>query len=89
MNVNHSASSGDIIGISFRFYLKGLYVVNRLIEAFLISSHKIPFFNLKINDPKLSQIYSYWIFSKGLKNEFETAVVNESSVFESLTVYCI
>ena len=28
-------------------------------------------------------------FSKGLKNEFETAVVNESSVFEPLEVYCM
>ena len=29
-----------------------------------------------------------WDFSKGLKNEFETAVINELSVFESLKVYC-
>ena len=28
-------------------------------------------------------------FSKGLKNEFETAVVNEPSVFEPLKFYCI
>ena len=28
-------------------------------------------------------------FPKGLKNEFETAVVNEPSVFEPLKVYCI
>ena len=27
-------------------------------------------------------------FSKGLKNEFETAVVNETSVFEPLKFYC-
>ena len=27
-------------------------------------------------------------FSKGLKNEFETTVVNESSVFEPLKFYC-
>ena len=27
-------------------------------------------------------------FSKGLKNEFETAMVNEPSVFEPLKVYC-
>ena len=27
--------------------------------------------------------------SKGLKNEFETAVVNETSVFEPLKFYCI
>ena len=28
------------------------------------------------------------IFSKGLKNEFEAAVVNEPSVFELLKFYC-
>ena len=28
-------------------------------------------------------------FSKELKNEFETVVVNEPSVFESLKFYCI
>ena len=27
-------------------------------------------------------------FSKGLQNEFETAVVNEPSVFEPLKFYC-
>ena len=30
-----------------------------------------------------------WDFSKGLKNEFETAMVNEPSVFELLKFYCI
>ena len=30
-----------------------------------------------------------WDFSKGLKNEFETAVVDEPSVFEPLKFYCI
>ena len=29
------------------------------------------------------------IFSKGLKSEFERAVVNETSVFEPLKFYCI
>ena len=28
-------------------------------------------------------------FSQGLKNEFETAVVNEVSVFEPLKLYCV
>ena len=39
--------------------------------------------------PKLSQICNYGICSKGLKNEFETAVVNEPSVFEPLKFYCM
>ena len=43
----------------------------------------------KENHPTLSQICSYGIFSKGPKNEFETAVVNELSMFEPLKVYCI
>ena len=38
---------------------------------------------------KLSQICSYGIFSKELKNEFKTAMVNSPSVFEPLKVYCI
>ena len=42
----------------------------------------------KENEPKLSQICNYGIFSKGPKNEFETALVNEPSVFKPLKVYC-
>ena len=41
------------------------------------------------NDHKLSQICSYGIFSKRHKNEFETAMVHEPSVFEPLKFYCI
>ena len=41
------------------------------------------------NHSKLSQICSYGIYSKGPKNEFKTAVVNEPSVFEPLKFYCI
>ena len=40
------------------------------------------------NHPNLSQICSYEIFAKGLKNEFDSAVVNESTVFEPLKCYC-
>ena len=38
---------------------------------------------------ELSQICSYWTLSKGLKNEFEAAVVNEPSVFETLKFFCV
>ena len=41
------------------------------------------------NTKKKITVNSYRIFSKGLKNEFETAVVNEPSVFELLKVHCI
>ena len=48
-------------------------------------------FNMKkkttLNYPKSA--CSYRIFSKVLKNEFETAVVYEPSVFEPLKFYCI
>ena len=43
----------------------------------------------KENHPKLSQICNYGICSKEPKIEFETAVVNEPSVFEPLKFYCI
>ena len=44
-------------------------------------------FSIRMKIPKLSQICSYWIFSKGFKDEFETVVVNELSVFEPLKFY--
>ena len=43
----------------------------------------------KAKNPKLSQICSYGIFSKGFKNEFERAMVSEPTVFEPLKFYCI
>ena len=52
-----------------------------------MSTHNIPFFNMKKKNT-LSQTCSYGNFSKGLKKEFETAVVNEPSVFEPLKFYC-
>ena len=54
-----------------------------------MSTHNIPFFNMKkkktLNYPKSAAM---GIFSKGFKKEFETAVVNEPSVFEPLKFYC-
>ena len=53
-----------------------------------MKTHNIPFSIYKkkitLNYPKSADV----IFSKGLKNEFETAVVNEPSVFEPLKFYC-
>ena len=57
-----------------------------------MSTHIITFLNIKKKKhPKLSQIYSYGICSKGPNNEFETAVVHvyEPSVFEPLKFCCI
>ena len=54
-----------------------------------MSTHNIPFLNIKkkviLNYPK---ICNYGIYSKGLKKEFETAAVNELSVFEPLKFCC-
>ena len=55
-------------------------------------THNIPFSiyekKITLNYPKYN-VCSYGIFfSKGLKKEFEIAVVNEPSVFEPLKFYC-
>ena len=55
-----------------------------------MSTYNIPFFQYeKEKHPKLYQTCSYGIVSKGLKEELETAVVTEPSVFEPLKFYCI
>ena len=38
--------------------------------------------------PKIILNLQRWYFPKGLKSEFETAMVNEPSVFEPLKFYC-
>ena len=54
----------------------------------MYSQYTISNINKKINlnDPKTAAM---GFSSKGLKNEFETAVVNEPSVFEPLEIYCM
>ena len=52
-------------------------------------THNTPFFSIKKKSNYFFQILQPWIFSKGLKNEFETARVNEPSGFEPLKFYCI
>ena len=91
--VDESARSGGIIRISL--------VSNKMKVCCVFSSESPQWgdsnentqdtiFNIrKENHPKLSQICRYGIFSKGLKNKFETAVINELSVFEPLKFYCI
>ena len=57
-----------------------------------MSIHSIPFL-IQIKKKKISLSYpesaAVFFFSKGLKNNFETAVVNEPSVFEPLKFDCI
>ena len=55
-----------------------------------MSTHNIPFSRLKkkitLSYPKSAAME---FCSKGLKKQFETAVVNEPPVFELLKFYCI
>ena len=55
-----------------------------------MSTHKISFLNIKkkiiLNYPKSATM---GFFDKRLSKEFETAVVNEPSVFETQKFYCI
>ena len=89
MSVNHTVSSGGIIRImvSIFFNMKAFCV-------FLLESpHRGDFdeytqytiINIKRKSPKPAAIG----FSQGLKNEFETIVVIEPTVFEPLMSYCI
>ena len=84
MSVNHSDRSGGIIGISFNFLQhEGMLCVPIRGD----SNEYNTIFNINTRDhPKLSPICSYESFSKRLKNEFETAVVNECSSHWSSTV---
>ena len=61
---------------------------NRLTDSNEYTQYTISQYE-KENPSKLSLICSYGFLSKGPKNEFETAVVNEPSVFEPLKIYCI
>ena len=47
-------------------------------------------FSIKRKSPEIILNLQRWdLFFKGLKNEFETDMVNEPSVFEPLKFYCI
>ena len=52
-------------------------------------THKIPFLIIKKEiTPDYTKYAAMGFISEGLKNEFETAVVNEPSVFKPLNFYC-
>ena len=54
-----------------------------------MATHNIPFLNIKKkNHSKLILNQELRDFSKGLENKFETAMVNEPSVFEPPKFYC-
>ena len=54
-----------------------------------MSKHKILFSIYKKITLNNSKSAAMGLFSKGLKIEFEIAVVNEPSMFEPLKVYCV
>ena len=91
MKVDKSARSEGIMGISLLFYnIKACCVFS------LESPHRgdsneytqYAIFNIKKKITLNYPICSYEIFSRGLKNKFETAVLNEPSAFASLKFYC-
>ena len=96
MRVDYSARSGSIIGIIFLifFNMKVCCVFslesphrgdsNEYAQHAIINIKK----KITLNYPKYNNVCCYGILSRGLKNEFETAVVNEPSVFEPLKFYC-
>ena len=94
MSDYHSAKSGGIIGISLSifFNLKNVCCMLSVESPHRGDSKEYTqyiIFNIKKeNFCKLSEICRYGFFSKGVKNEFETAVVNEPLVFEPLKFYC-
>ena len=93
MRVDKSARSGGIIRISLIFYNMKVCCVFSLESPHWGDSNEYTQYTIsqykKENYPKLSQICNYGVWSKGPKNELETAVVNEPSVFEPLKFYCI
>ena len=92
MRVDNSARSGGIIRISLIFYNRKVYCVFTFESPHRGDSNENTQYTIfqyeKEKHPKLSEICSYGNFSKGLKNEFERAVINEPSVFEPLKFYC-
>ena len=93
MTVNRSARPKGIIEISFDIFNMKVYCVFSLESPHRGDSTEYTqytIFNIKrkttLNYPKS---VAMGFCSYGLKNEFETAVVNEPSVFEPLKFYCI
>ena len=93
MSVNNSARSGDIKGISFSIFFDiKICCVFSLESPHRCDSNEYTqntIFDIKkkiiLNYPKFAAI---GFCSKRLNNEYETAVVNEPSVFKTLKFYC-
>ena len=92
MRVDNSARSGGLIRISSIFYNMKVYCLFSFESPHRGDSNEYTQYTIfimktknNLNYPKSAAI---GFFSKRLKNEFETAVVNEPSVFEPLKFYC-
>ena len=55
-------------------------------EAILMSIPDYTIFYMKKKSPEIILNLQLWDFFKGLNNEFETAMINEPSVFKPLNV---
>ena len=94
MSISHSAMSGGIIGIFFSIFLNMMVCCVFSLE----SPHRgdsneyTQHTNISREEKIILNIIIFaaiWILSKGLKNKFETVVVNKPSVFEPLKFFCI
>ena len=91
MGANYSARSEGLIWISFEFLNMKVCCVVSLESPHRGDSNYTQYtiFNIKKRITlNYSKSAAMGFCSKGLKNELETAVVNEPSVFEPRTFYC-
>ena len=93
MRVDYSARSGGILGIIFStFFNMKVCCVFSLESPHRGDSNEHTQHAIINIKKKITLNYSQSAamgFFQGLSNEFETAVVNEPSVFEPLKFYCI
>ena len=82
MSVNHTARSGGKLRVIFLiFFNMKVYCVLSSESPHRGDSNEHTQYTIHRN-------LQLWDFSKGRKNECETAMVNEPSVFEPLMFYC-
>ena len=94
MSVNQStrsrACNREIFSIVFNMKVYCVFSLESPLQGHFSEYTQYIIFNIKKeNHSKLSQICSQAIFSKGLKNKFETAMIKEPSVLEPLKFYCM
>ena len=93
MSVNHNARTGGKIEILSTFFNMKVYCVFPLELPHRGDSSEYTKYTIFINKKEITLHYPksavMGFFSKGLKNEFETAVVKEPSVFEPQKFCCI